>query len=376
MPDSFRPVTIRDLAAKSGLSIATISLALRNHPRISRATRERVSGLAREMGYKANPMMAAHWATVRARKPPTFQAVIAVLNDWETVPRMQTYRWLAPAYEAMVRCAMELGYSVEEFSVAGPDHPTRCAKLAATLKVLKARGIYAIAPFFSAHPITYTESLPLLDGFANVFICAEYKHVEHEMRDLRHLPFHRTNPDLYGNMLTLLDALRSAGYRRPGFWPNTWGEARTAGESSAAFNFWIQSLPAADQIPVQWTKWQVDPPLETSRRQFLKWLPARKPDVVICQLIEVRDWIRSLGLKIPRDIGLVHTDLGPPEADWSGIDCRMPGVAAAGIDLLTSHLHRNERGIPNIPKDVKIEGVWVQGKTTARPTDVSDNVSS
>lgn len=184
------------------------------------------------------------------------------------------------------------------------------------------------------------------------------------MRDLRHLPFHRTNPDHYANMLTLLDSLKSAGYRRPGFWPNSYAEARVAGESTAAFNFWIQSLPSADLIPVDWTKWQVNPPIEVARKQFLKWLPAKKPDVVIGQMFEVRDWITSLGLKIPQDIGLVHPDLGPPEAGWSGIDCRLPGIASAGIDLLTAHLHCNEREVPEISKDVKIEGVWVQGKTT------------
>lgn len=366
MPDSPRPVTIRDLSAACGLSIATISLALRDHPRISQATRTRVAKVAAELGYRANPLMAAHWATVRARKPATFQAVIAVINDWETAPRMATNPWIAPIYAALTTRADALGYRTAEFSVAGPNHAARCANLASLLRVLKARGIYAIATLFSAHPSIYTDLAEQLRDFAPVFIYAEYKHVEKAMHDLRHIPFHRVNPDHYGNMLALLDALKAAGYKRPGFWPNSWAEARTAGEGTAAFNFWIQSLPTADQLPVKWTKWKVDPPLEEFRRQFLNWLPARKPDVVICQNFEVKEWIESLGLKIPRDVGLAHTDLGPPERNWSGIDCRLGQVASAGIDLLTAHLHRNERGVPLTPKDVRIEGIWVRGETTRK----------
>lgn len=366
MSDHPRPVTIRDIAASCGLSTATISLALRNHPSISKATRERVAKFAAEMGYRANPLMAAHWETVRARKPATFQAIIAVINDWETVPQMQTNPWLAPAYAELTARASALGYGTEEFSVAGPDHATRCANLSSLLKVLHARGVYAIAALFSAHPGIYVDLSERMSTFASVFIGAAYRNTAMTMRDLRHIPYHRVNPDYYGNMLMLLESLKAAGYERPGFWPNSWAEARIAGEGTAAFNFWIQSLPASDQIPVKWTRWKVDPPLEEFRRLFLRWLTAKRPDVVICQNFEVKEWIGSLGLDIPRDIGLVHTDLGPPEGQWSGIDCQLGRVAAAGIDLLTAHLHRNERGIPATPKDVRIEGVWAQGKTTRR----------
>ncbi len=359
-----RPVTIRDLATATGLSIATISLAMRNHPRISCSTRERVQAAARELGYRVNPMMAAHWETIRARKTVSFQSVIAVISDWETVPHLQAYPWIMPVFSALQARADALGYRLEEFSIAAATPGLRTANLQRVLRMLKARGIYAFATIFSAHPSVYVDAREALHEFASVFICAEYKHIEHSMRGLCHIPFHRANPDHYGNMLQLVERLRDAGYVRPGFWPNSWAEARLAGETTAAFNFAIQVLPAKNQLTVRWPKWKVDPPLEASRRDFLSWLREKKPDVVIGQRFEVKAWIESLGLRIPQDIGLAHTDLGPPEVGWSGMDCLLPRVAAAGADLLTAHLHRNERGLPDIPKDVRIEGVWVQGATT------------
>ncbi len=48
------PVTIYDIAREAGLSHATVSMALRDLPRVRQSTRERVQSLARKMGYSPN----------------------------------------------------------------------------------------------------------------------------------------------------------------------------------------------------------------------------------------------------------------------------------------------------------------------------------
>ena len=48
------PVTIRDVAAASRVSIGTVSRALNDYPDVSTATRERVRCVARELGYMPN----------------------------------------------------------------------------------------------------------------------------------------------------------------------------------------------------------------------------------------------------------------------------------------------------------------------------------
>lgn len=47
-------LTIRDIAAKAGVSVSTASRALNNNPRISQATRERIQKLAAAEGYLPN----------------------------------------------------------------------------------------------------------------------------------------------------------------------------------------------------------------------------------------------------------------------------------------------------------------------------------
>ncbi|WP_222122995.1 LacI family DNA-binding transcriptional regulator, partial [Staphylococcus epidermidis] len=47
--------TIQDVAALSGLSICTVSRALRNLPNVSVAAQTKVSDAAAKLGYKASP---------------------------------------------------------------------------------------------------------------------------------------------------------------------------------------------------------------------------------------------------------------------------------------------------------------------------------
>ena len=46
------PVTIYDIADEASVSIATVSRAFNGHPRVSKATRERVFSVARDLGYE------------------------------------------------------------------------------------------------------------------------------------------------------------------------------------------------------------------------------------------------------------------------------------------------------------------------------------
>jgi len=62
-----RQPTMADIAKHAGVSRIAVSYALNDQPGVSRATRERILGIARELGYRANgPALALHGATARA----------------------------------------------------------------------------------------------------------------------------------------------------------------------------------------------------------------------------------------------------------------------------------------------------------------------
>lgn len=54
-----RAITIKDLAEKLNISVSTVSRALKDNPEISQQTRKSVQALAKELGYKPNPIAVA-----------------------------------------------------------------------------------------------------------------------------------------------------------------------------------------------------------------------------------------------------------------------------------------------------------------------------
>ncbi len=348
------------------MSTATVSLALRNHPRISDATKARIRECAERLGYRPNPALAAHWAAVRMRRPASFQSVIALLNDWSP-PHNWRNPWITPMITAFGERARALGYFAEEFCLfehAEPESDSRYLdRLNSMMRVFRARGIRGCVIVSSTRQNLLVQAAPLFADLATIFVGRDYVSRQIAIPGIRHVPFHRVSSSGYSNMIRLLDELRALGYRRPGYWPNRWAEIGAGGEAAAAFDFYLQDLPAEDQIPVRWREWSTHWDAKTTRHEFTKWLEEHRPDVVVCGNLEVRAWIEATGRRIPEDIGMAHVDLGPTESGWSGISQRHDRIAIAAVDLLTSHLNRNEVGVPEFAKEVRIEGEWTPGNT-------------
>src|SRR3954466_4889457 len=73
----------KDIAEQAGVSLMTVSLALRNSPRISAATRARVRRIADQLGYTADPKIADMMNYLRQRRVVKSQPVIALINARE-----------------------------------------------------------------------------------------------------------------------------------------------------------------------------------------------------------------------------------------------------------------------------------------------------
>lgn len=54
-----KAITIKDLAAQLNISVSTVSRALKDNPEISQQTRKTVQALAKELGYRPNPIAVA-----------------------------------------------------------------------------------------------------------------------------------------------------------------------------------------------------------------------------------------------------------------------------------------------------------------------------
>jgi|GEM_PF-870006 len=360
-------ITIRQISAATGFSIATVSLALRNHPRISGKTRDAIKTKADAMGYLPNPVMTAHWTAMRMRQPRRFQSVIAVINDWNIASAWRESLYNKSYLDAFRKRAEALGYVVEEFALAEDKPISRLeipARLETLSKVFRARGIGAFAIFASAHSDLLWDARRHFSSQVIILIGSDYIHSQSKIPGSRHVPYHRVGASRYSNMIILLDELVALGYGRPGYWPNRWSELSAGGEGLAAFNVYVQSLPEEDRIDVRWVGWQQVADHEDLKKPFLEWLEKFQPDVVICGNLEIRSWIEETGRRIPEDIGLAHINLSPYEVNWSGISQCHDRIAQSAVDVLTAHLNRNELGPPEFTKETRIEGEWVSSETT------------
>ncbi|NKF31298.1 LacI family transcriptional regulator, partial [Pseudomonas sp. BGM005] len=93
-----KKTTLADVSKAAGVGMATVSRALGDHPDVSEATRQRVRGIAAELGYR--PSVAA-----RALRTGSFHAISAIVPD-------AGWGWWEPVVRAAHTAANERGYQL------------------------------------------------------------------------------------------------------------------------------------------------------------------------------------------------------------------------------------------------------------------------
>lgn len=73
-----RPITLKDLAEKLGVSVTTISKALKDYPDIGQETKNQVKQLAKELNYKPN----IHAVTLRSQKSKTLGVIVPKVDHY------------------------------------------------------------------------------------------------------------------------------------------------------------------------------------------------------------------------------------------------------------------------------------------------------
>lgn len=109
-PDRRRP-TIEDVALAAGVSVATVSRALRGLPNVAPSTRSNVTRIATELDYRPDPA-AARLATGRSR---AIGLVVPMLNSW----------YFSQVVSGAEAVCTEQGYDV--LVMGTPDHRSRRA---------------------------------------------------------------------------------------------------------------------------------------------------------------------------------------------------------------------------------------------------------
>jgi LacI family transcriptional regulator len=330
-------VSLQDVAKAVGCHVSTVSLALRDDPRLPERTRARVKRAADQLGYRTNPLVAAWLRQVRQPEVARAGAGIAFFlgNDGKDATAPD------PFYQALVEGARSeaaaLGYLVSETRFRKGDD----ARLLKTIGQLRYRGVRGILLFDPQENLSAEVVRELETGFAVVVM----------LRCGGAHRFHRVGTDIGGNVALALARLREMGCRRIALPIHPSQSDRVRKEAVAAYLWQQQQWPKKDRVPL--------PPdvVEFSRERFVPWVRAVRPDALLSVYFPGYPFLVDAGFRIPGDLVFAH--IGSDTRPWlTGVVNRGLEVGRAAVFQLAGLLTGNRFGVPEIPLNTLIPGVW------------------
>ena len=336
--------TLRDLAKTLGLAHSTVSMALRNHPAIAQATRERVQQAAEACGYAPNPLISSLLTQVKARRVESRRMPLAMLSLWPCAwtELLREPVWLAYIQGAERRAA-ELGYYMEPFCIAGANG-VPLHRLEGILRSRNIRGLF-IPPVMWDYIATQKllpELISLLNNVASVTV--GYSLIEPILS--------RTTPDHYLNAMAAFQKMRELGHRRIGIAISEFQDWRTDRRWSAAAEAFNHSIPSEERIP------PLRMPMKEGHISAREWYEDYHPGVIAVSEDSMARVLETIGAPIGRDVLLVHLDWNSTHYDCPGIDQLPAEVGAIAIEILINQVERGESGLPAIRRMTSVEGVW------------------
>lgn len=332
---------MQDVARASGYSRAAVSMALRDDPSIPATTRAEIQAVARKIGYRANPLVAALMSLQRQRRATTRDTTaIAFLsshpadNPWRKQP---IYRRM---FAGAVERASDLGFRLEEF-----DLQARGMNAARVRKIFEARHIHAVI----AAPLPYGETRLDFD-FGALAVVGLGLSV--------HAPLiERVSTDLFQAARLAVDRCVALGYRRIGFAVSQETSHRLDQRWLGGYRFAIEQHALATQVL----------PLMPARTRELAdalpaWLGKHRPDVVILGNSE-----RELPPLIPAGTGLVFLSVDGPDGAQTGIFEDHALLGRIAVEHVVAKLHHHAMGPLPEARLHLVEGAWIAGSTATGP---------
>jgi len=325
--------TLKSLAAELGLTPAAVSMALRNHPRISQGTRTRVRALAKKRGYVPNPAFsrAGGWG----KKAPRTGMPLAVVHQ----PHPVIGHGISTYISTLKKVVRGFGYELQ-------SHECLLGQAERVGNILYARGVEAVILWRIFDP-NFISDFPW-ERFSVVALDAGYYRP----------PCHLVMPDIAAATLDAVNRALELGFRRLGLyefeekvtpvdWVDRFGSAAAAQEICRARKAALYRGHG--------------PPYD--REAFRRWLARVKPDIVLGQTPSCFWWLRELaGDRQPTPC--ISLQMDPSEKDFglAGFVHDNEAMATVAIKLLDAEVRNFERGKPLFPTRQIVSMPWHEGE--------------
>lgn len=321
---------MRKIAEALGLSVATVSRALRQDPVVRPETLEAVQRMAQQIGYTRNAYVGEFMSSIRRSQTKTFKGNIGLL--WgEQVPQKRTDRRLLQIQLGAQTRAEELGYGLSEFGLSG----LRPEALARILVHRGIRGILIAIPSFSPRKaylrFDFSKFVGVSVGWGLL------KPVLHTVRfdyfQAMRLALHHAHHAFGGDIAAVWDVKTDRRAHRV-----------------AQASFLVHHPKGSEKaLPLFLDSRQLQPKLT---------LALLKKHQIRCLLVEpsveVPRWLLEA---IPRNHHVLFRDPGS-EPCFGWVDTQNALLGRWGVDLLATKLSLHESGLPSASQVVLIPPLW------------------
>ena len=345
--------TIETIAKRACVAKSTVSLALRNSPKLLEATRMKIQGIAHDLGYKPNPLVSAQMAHIRRSKPLKKVTTIGFLNTWYDEARKKRIKWevMGRFHRGVKKRSEELGFQFEPL-----EFDTSVFSRKRIEQILESRNIDGIvlsplkrstAEFEIDWSPYALASIGYFESFGNI---------------------HRVFYDNFKSTEMVLEIAQARGYKRIGFITNREGEKRAGRLWSAGFlEFQSRCIPDEDQIPMLRLDSAEAELAHTEIKRIENWYREYKPDIIVSFLNRAYDCLESIGLRSPEDFGYISLLWSKELGDVAGYCQCMEKVGATAVDIVADRLFQNNRGMPDYPSSTLLTGEFIEGRTLRAP---------
>ena len=361
---SERRVTLSDIAQKAGVHVTTVSLAMRNHPRLPETTRRRIQALAQQMGYAPDPLLRALVAyrggIIERRNTPT----LAYVTNWSTQWGWKKVTAHGEFFTGAQAKAAELGYKLEHFWLKGEGMSQE--RLG---QILYSRGINGL--IIASHSREMGDDLQLKWGN---FSAVKIDYFPHQPA------LHNVTNNQSHIIRLAMQKVMAGGYRRVGFVMHRGWDHAVDHNWTAGYLCEQQQLALKDRIPAHIfpelhpiERWfhEHNALVEVDQQPFEKWFNRYRPEVLIAKGTAVLPALELMGLRVPDDVAFVDLFLEQLDGPVAGVRQNHETVGALAVEILAGQLQHNKYGVPEIPTTTYVEGTWHDGATCPLPTVVA-----
>lgn len=331
--------SLGSIAKAAGVSRVAASYALRNRPGVSAATRKRILGIAKKLGYVPDARITSWMAQVRGAKAKDLLPIAWLNTSWAT-DLWTKYKYYSPYLEGAQERSRQLGYRLEPIWTQQPGMTMRRVS-----QILYQRGIEGVIVTVPAKHIHLQWQHLACVALGNALLAPNH---------------HRVTNDSHFNLTLALKMLRREGYRRIGIClPEEMDCFPYRIYRAIAYHVYA-TVPAPERIPPLFYSIMEG---RDSSKPFAAWVRRYEPEVIVGGTSYMTDWLQALGLRVPRDIGLVHLWLDEDALDWAGIHSNKREIGATAAEQVISMVQNHRFGIPVSPLLTLVRGSWQTGKT-------------